>query len=77
LTKAIHHLQLRLDKKMKAELRELAAQAGISESDVVRGALYFGLPIFSTMKDMQGTLIRRFVAVLKRESRKQPKQPQG
>lgn len=76
MTKAIHHLQLRLDKKTKAELREMAAQIGITESDVVRGALYFGLPIFATMNDMQGTLIRRFVAILKKESRKMPKRPQ-
>jgi hypothetical protein len=77
MTKSIHHLQLRLDRKMKSELREMAAQIGITESDVVRGALYFGLPIFATMNDMQGTLIRRFVAILKKESRKTPKRLRG
>ena len=68
-----HHLQLRLDKKTKEELRGIAIQHGITEADVVRGALYFGLPIFATMNDMQGTLIKRFIAVLKKDSRKKIK----
>lgn len=73
MRRAPHHIQLRLNNKVKNELKDIAAEIGISEADVVRGALYFGLPIFATMNDMQGKLIKRFVSMLKKEARKRPK----
>ncbi len=63
------HLQLRLTPGMRGELEELSVRYKRSVSDIVRGALFFGLPVFQTMTDLQGDLIKLMVANLKKESR--------
>lgn len=70
------HMQLRLSEQTCKELKEISSQVGISASDVVRGALYFGLPVFTSMNDVQGKLIKRLIAVLKKDARKRPKATQ-
>ena len=41
----------------------------VRSSDVIRGALYFGLPVFAAMSDIQEEMIRRLVETLKEGSR--------
>ncbi len=64
------HLQLRLSKKMRKEVEDASRKLGMSASDVVRGSLFFGLPIFSAAAGLQVDLHKRLVAVLKRQARK-------
>ena len=64
------HLQLRLDPDTRAELEELATKFEISVSDVIRGILFFGIPVFETFTDLSREMIRRLVDNLKRDSRK-------
>ena len=64
------HLQLRLDSKTRNELEKLSRRFEISVADVVRGILFFGIPVFETITDLSRDLIGRLVENLKRESRK-------
>ena len=64
-----NHLQLRLTGELRAEIGEIAGRLEVRSSDVIRGALYFGLPVFAAMSDIQEEMIRRLVETLKEGSR--------
>jgi hypothetical protein len=64
-----HHVQLRMSHQTKKELREAAKHLNLPESDIVRSALFFGLPIVLTMSDLQEELMKKFVRKLKGEAR--------
>jgi hypothetical protein len=65
-----HHLQLRLSPMMRNELSQISSKLHLRASDVVRGALFFGMPIFAAMTDLQSDLNRRLIKSLKAASRK-------
>ncbi len=65
----IRHIQLRLSPDLRGELETLSQRFGMSISDIVRGALLFGMPVFAALTDVQQELVNRLVAVLKRDSR--------
>ena len=63
------HLQLRLSREMRKEIGELSLSLGMTASDVIRGALFFGLPIFAQMAEIQKETGKRLIRKLKMESR--------
>lgn len=65
----IRHIQLRLSPDLRGELETLSQRYGMSISDIVRGALLFGMPVFAALTDVRQEIVNRLVAVLKRESR--------
>ena len=62
------HLQLRLSSKMREEIMTIADKFHMSSSDVVRGSLLFGLPVFAAMNGLQDEIISRLVVNLKRDA---------
>ena len=64
-----HHLQIRLSSQLRKELRGVSGKLGLSAADVVRSALFFGLPMLLAMNDLQGELIQRLVKKVKAEAR--------
>ncbi len=64
-----HHVQIRLSMQTKKELRDASKHLELTESDVMRSALFFGLPIVVAMNELQGELIKRLVKKLKGEAR--------
>ena len=64
------HLQLRLSPKMRNELNQISSKLNLRACDVVRGALFYGMPIFTAMTDLQSELNRRLMKSLKTDSRK-------
>jgi hypothetical protein len=64
-----HHVQIRLSMQTKKELRDASKRLEIAESDVVRSALFFGLPIVVAMNELQSKLVKRLVMKLKGEAR--------
>jgi hypothetical protein len=60
---------MRLSAELRGELEELSEKYGMSVSDIVRGSLLFGMPVFSALTDLRLELIERLVTILKRESR--------
>jgi len=71
--KGDRHLQLRLSPETYAELNRLAAKLGLKSSEVIRGVIYFGLPIFEAMTELQGNVINRLAKSLKQKARKNDK----
>jgi len=67
------NLQIRLSEQTVKELRTISSQMGMTSADVIRGALYFGLPVFASMSDVREKLIKRLISVLKKDARKRPK----
>lgn len=63
------HVQMRLSPELRQELENLSKKYGMSISDIVRGALFFGLPVFDTLTEMRQELAARFVAALKNDAR--------
>ena len=63
------HLQLRLDPATRSELEKISKRFEISVADIVRGILFFGIPVFETITDLSRELIGRLVENLKREAR--------
>ncbi len=68
------HLQLRLTPDLRREIMETAQELGMSGSDVMRGSLHFGVPIFRAMNEIQKEMIIRLVEVLKCDSSFRPRQ---
>jgi hypothetical protein len=64
------HLQLRLPRELRDEIRGLSKRHALSASDIVRGALFYGLPVFSAMADLQIRLSKKLTNSLKKEARK-------
>jgi antitoxin component of RelBE/YafQ-DinJ toxin-antitoxin module len=64
-----HHLQIRMSAQTKKELREASKRLGLPASDIVRGALFFGLPIVVAMNELQDEIVKRLVRKLKGEAR--------
>ncbi len=64
-----HHLQLRLDPELKQELSRLARKYDMSLSDIVRGTLFFGLPVFDALSGLRNELVARLIKNLKKEAR--------
>jgi hypothetical protein len=62
------HLQLRLTRETRQEIAEIASIRGLKAADIVRGALYYGLPIVTAMADLEMELMQRLARVLKKES---------
>lgn len=63
------HIQLRLSPELRAELEAASEKYGMSVSDVVRGVLLLGIPVFETLTDLRGNLVRKLVSILKKEAR--------
>jgi len=63
------HIQLRLSPGLRNELEQLAGKYDMAVSDIVRGSLLFGMPVFEAITDLKGVLVERLVTVLKKESR--------
>jgi len=63
------HIQLRLSPELRQELEKLSRKYAISVSDVVRGVLLLGMPVFETLTDLRETMVKRIVATLKKEAR--------
>lgn len=64
------HLQLRLPKNLRDEINLLSRQYALSASDIVRGALFYGLPVLSAMTDLQTRLAKKLTQQLKKDARK-------
>ena len=64
-----NHLQLRLTGELRAEIGEIAGRLDVTSSDVIRGALHFGLPVFAAMSGIREEMVRRLVQTLKEGSR--------
>ncbi len=65
----VRHIQLRLSPDLRGELETLSQRYGMSISDIVRGSLLFGMPVFAALTDIRQELVNRLVAILKKESR--------
>jgi hypothetical protein len=63
------HLQLRLSNEMRKEIESASQRLMMTSADVIRGALFFGLPIFTQMAELQKELGERFIKKLKKDSR--------
>jgi len=63
------HIQMRLSPRLRDELETLSKKYGMSVSDIVRGSLFLGMPVFAALTDIRQELIARFVSVLKSEAR--------
>jgi hypothetical protein len=66
-----HHLQIRLSAQMRKELRDASKRLKLPAADVVRSALFFGLPMLLAMNELQDELIERLVKKIKGEARLQ------
>jgi hypothetical protein len=64
-----HHLQLRLSAQIKRELDKASKTLKLPAADVVRSALYFGLPMLLAMNELQGEMIKRMARKIKDEAR--------
>ncbi len=65
----VRHIQLRLSPDLRRELETLSRRYEMSISDIVRGSLLFGMPVFEALTDVQQELVNRLVTILKKESR--------
>jgi predicted DNA-binding protein len=63
------HLQIRMSSETQKELREVSKRLGLPASDIVRGALFFGLPTVIAMSELQDEIINRLIRKLKGEAR--------
>jgi hypothetical protein len=63
------HLQLRLDPELRGELETLSRKFDISTADVIRGILFFGIPVFDAITELSYELVKKLVENLKREAR--------
>jgi hypothetical protein len=66
-----HHLQLRLSAQIRKELNMASKRLKLPAADVVRSALFFGLPMLLAVNEMQGELLKRLVKKIKGEARLQ------
>jgi hypothetical protein len=64
-----HHLQIRMSQETKKELREVSKRLGLPASDIIRGALFFGLPTVVAMGELQDEIMKRLIKKLKGEAR--------
>jgi len=64
-----HHIQLRLSTAQKEKLEALTRKYQMSHAQIIRAGLFFGLPAFETMMDLQKELAGRFLKMLKKDSR--------
>ena len=65
----VRHIQLRLSPDLREELETLSRRYGMSISDIVRGSLLFGMPVFEALTDVRQELVNRLVTILKKDSR--------
>jgi predicted DNA-binding protein len=63
------HLQIRMSAEMRRELQEASERLGLPASDIIRSALFFGLPTVIAMNELQDEMVRRLVKKLKGEAR--------
>lgn len=63
------HLQLRLDPEMREEIDGISKKFNITNSDVIRGILFFGIPVFEAFTELSANLIKKLVANLKKDAR--------
>jgi hypothetical protein len=62
-------IQLRLPREMLREIRDVSAKLKLKETDVVRGSLHIGLPMFAAVAGAQEEVIKRMVKSLKKAAR--------
>ena len=62
------HLQLRLSPQMRKEIKTMADKFELSASDVIRGAMLFGLPVFEAMNELQDDMVKRLALILKHDA---------
>lgn len=62
------HLQLRLSPQMRKEIKTIAEKFELSASDVIRGAMLFGLPVFEAMNELQDDMVKRLALILKQDA---------
>jgi hypothetical protein len=67
------HLQLRLSPQMRKEIKTLADKFELSASDVIRGAMLFGLPVFEAMNELQDDMVKRLALILKHDASLRPR----
>ncbi len=65
------HVQIRLTREMKQDLENLSKRYEMTISDAIRTIIYFGLPVFTSLMDVQMELARRIAANLKKDARKE------
>ena len=63
------HIQIRLTNEMKQDLEKLSKRYEMTISDAIRTIIYFGLPVFSSLMDVQVELAKRIAINLKRDAR--------
>jgi hypothetical protein len=63
------HLQLRIDPETRKGLENLSKKYQISNSDVIRGILFLGIPVFEAFMELSRELVKKLVENLKREAR--------
>ena len=56
------HLQLRIDAQTRSELENLSKKYRISNSDVIRGILFFGIPVFDAVTELSYGRVKKMVA---------------
>ena len=69
MTSDKRYLQLRLDPDTREEIDGLSRKFNLSNSDVVRGILFFGIPVFESFSELSNLLIKRLVKNLKGDAR--------
>jgi hypothetical protein len=71
MTKKINRfLQLRISSQIRDEINSIARRQGIASADVVRGALYYGLPVLAAMTEIQNKITGKLTRQLKKDARK-------
>lgn len=62
-----HFVQLRISRELKRRVLSLAEEYDRTVSDVLRGALRFGVPVMEGLRSIEGEFVRSYLKQLKEE----------
>ena len=64
-----HHIQVRVSPQDRAKLRNASKKMEMPLADVIRGAIFFGLPTLIALDSVRSELIKKLVKKMKGEAR--------
>jgi antitoxin component of RelBE/YafQ-DinJ toxin-antitoxin module len=69
MTENNRYLQLRISSEMHKEIESAAQKFGITSAQIIRSALFFGLPVFDSMMELQTKTANKIIELLRKDSR--------
>lgn len=64
-----HHIQVRVSARDRRKLHNASKKMEMPLADVVRGAIFFGLPTLIALEGVRSELIKKLVKKMKGEAR--------